>query len=75
MPPTLFQLPTDREAEVGDHRAGEVRRQAQDDLATLRACGVALVELVTTEDLAVCPACGDVARRTYAIDIAPLFLE
>lgn len=79
MPTPPLQLRTDRGAAMEhdragmEHdRAGQLRRQAQEDVSALRALGVAFVELITTEDLAVCPACRGVARRTYATDTAPL---
>jgi hypothetical protein len=48
------------------------RPGSQEEVASLLALGVAFVELVTSEDLAACPACRAVTRRLYATAFVPL---
>lgn len=52
--------------------AAHVRREARADIAGFLALGVAVVELVTTEDLAACEACRRVVGHLYATAAVPL---
>lgn len=52
--------------------ARQVRREARADIAGFLALGVAVVELVTTEDLATCEACRRVVGHLYATLAVPL---